>query len=134
MFAGLAPCGYIRDMTAPSSRPIGPAGSVPPSIRLSPRDSNALRAAFEETLPSDARVYLFGSRADSAKRGGDIDLLVHVPGISPEQAYELRKRIALALMRHAEEQRIDVLVTPDLDDRASTFVQLSVMDAVSIWP
>lgn len=54
---------------------------VDPRLRP-PREQLNLRAAFAETLPAAATVYLYGSRTDRNARGGDIDRLVHVPGLT----------------------------------------------------
>ncbi len=42
-------------------------------MRLDQKEKTALQHALEKI---DAEVYLFGSRVDDTKRGGDIDLLV----------------------------------------------------------
>ena len=103
-------------------------------IRLAERDRAGLTRAFSEALPSGARVYLFGSRADLSKRGGDIDLLVHVPGISPEAARILERRLRRAIEAHLEEQRVDLLIAASLDGSASPFIALAAAEAVPLWP
>lgn len=50
-------------------------------------------------------VYIFGSRTQPEKRGGDIDLLI----FSQQSAYQLSKRIAVKFFTKLE-QKIDVLV------------------------
>ena len=49
-------------------------------MRLTDKERRAIKAAVRKHFGEEARVLLFGSRADDAKRGGDIDLLVEVPG------------------------------------------------------
>lgn len=44
-------------------------------MRLQPYEIKAIGESAA-TMDSAAKVWLFGSRADDAKRGGDIDLLV----------------------------------------------------------
>ena len=42
-------------------------------MRLSPTEHQALRTLLGELDPA-GRIYLFGSRTDDARRGGDIDI------------------------------------------------------------
>ncbi|MEW5888532.1 MAG: nucleotidyltransferase domain-containing protein [Pseudomonadota bacterium] len=90
--------------------------------------------AFHDILPSSARVYLFGSRIDPTKRGGDIDLLVHIPGVAVDHALRIEEKLLARLWDEIGDQKIDVVVTPELGDRASPFVQLVALDAIPLWP
>jgi len=46
------------------------------AMRLSETDRKAITTAVTRHFGPDARVFLFGSRVDDHRRGGDIDLLV----------------------------------------------------------
>ncbi len=46
-------------------------------MRLAPRIQNILKNAIFKSF-GDVHVYLFGSRVDDSKKGGDIDLAVDV--------------------------------------------------------
>ena len=50
-------------------------------------------------------VYLFGSRLDSSRKGGDIDLLV----FSKQDSFQLSQQITLRFFEKCEE-KIDVVV------------------------
>ena len=43
-------------------------------MRLTDQQHAIIRTTVTETFGSEADVWLFGSRVDDAKRGGDIDL------------------------------------------------------------
>jgi predicted nucleotidyltransferase len=45
-------------------------------MRLEPNTIQPLQRAVRDSFGDDAEVWLFGSRADDAKRGGDIDLYI----------------------------------------------------------
>jgi uncharacterized protein len=81
-------------------------------MRLSQHERSVIAAAANETFVHGTAVFLFGSRVDDAKRGGDIDLLIETPKpLAPAELVERRTRFAARLYRALEEQRIDVLVT-----------------------
>lgn len=80
-------------------------------MRLSPEEAGTIRAAALEVFGPGTRVRLFGSRADDARRGGDIDLHVEVPGPADAAALDdMRFRFVDLLHGRLGEQRIDVVV------------------------
>lgn len=80
-------------------------------MRLTSEQHRDIRRSVQETEPA-AAVYLFGSRVEDARRGGDIDLLVLSRQIG------LRERLRLLMKREDRvgAQRIDLVVKPTLDD------------------
>ena len=74
-------------------------------VRLDTEEIDALAYALDGLAPD--RVALFGSRVESDRRGGDVDLLI----LSDAPAYELSKRIATRFFSRREE-KIDVVVLP----------------------
>jgi len=71
-------------------------------MRLDGQERAALRKALEG-IGGD--VYLFGSRVDDEKRGGDIDVLI----FSDEDPFQLSQRVSTAFFMECEE-KIDVVV------------------------
>ena len=55
-------------------------------------------------------MFLFGSRVDDTKRGGDIDLLVEVPS-RVDDTVRKKLRIISAIQRRIGEQKIDLIIT-----------------------
>ena len=49
------------------------------SARLTPEEIEAIIETAKEVFENDVKVWLFGSRIDLAKRGGDIDLYIETP-------------------------------------------------------
>lgn len=48
-------------------------------MRLSPAEAAAICRILVRHLGNRATVYLFGSRTDDSRRGGDVDVLVEMP-------------------------------------------------------
>lgn len=48
-------------------------------MRLTPAQIDNIREVARQNFGADALVWLFGSRADDSKRGGDVDLYVEAP-------------------------------------------------------
>lgn len=78
-------------------------------MRLTPREIQVLKEVGAEVFGLQARLFLFGSRLDDARRGGDIDL--YVTGFLRPVAEQLDARLRF-LVKAKEclgEQRIDVV-------------------------
>ncbi len=78
-------------------------------MRLTPRQQQIIREATRDVFGAEARVWLFGSRIDDSRRGGDIDLYIEAPIDDPEQLLILENRLYARLQRILGEQRIDVI-------------------------
>ena len=61
-------------------------------MRLTPHQKNAILAAVGRQDP-EARIILFGSRANDRAKGGDIDLLIVSERIGLHQEWEIRRDI-----------------------------------------
>ncbi len=62
-----------------------------------------------KTLDAHAQIYLFGSRTDDAKRGGDIDVLI----ISQTLSYNDKIKIVQRLYETLGEQKIHIIIAKD---------------------
>lgn len=83
-------------------------------MRLTPSDVETIRSTVREVAGEGARVTLFGSRVNDAARGGDVDLLVELPGDVDEPAV-LMARLASRLSRSMGGRNVDVaLKAPNL--------------------
>ncbi|MFO7641900.1 MAG: nucleotidyltransferase domain-containing protein [Candidatus Competibacteraceae bacterium] len=89
-------------------------------MRLTPEQAQAIRDSVTEVFGAAAQVWLFGSRVDDRRRGGDIDLLVRPPAdraADPETAWRDKLRLLGQLERRLGERKIDVVLEAPDDPR-----------------
>jgi predicted nucleotidyltransferase len=77
-------------------------------MRLSDSQTAAIRESTREIFGADATVYLFGSRADDARLGGDIDLYIETR-LSPEEVFQREQRLYATLQRRIGPRKIDLI-------------------------
>ncbi len=75
-------------------------------MRLDTEELNAIKKATEDIK---GVVYLFGSRTDDTRRGGDIDLLI----FSSEDPFQLSRKISVDFFMECEEKIDVVVMNPD---------------------
>lgn len=80
-------------------------------MRLTKNERELIKKAFYETF-QDGKIYLFGSRIDDTKRGGDIDLYL-CPKEKYENERELKRKFQIKLDEYIGEQKIDVVMAKD---------------------
>jgi hypothetical protein len=86
-------------------------------LRLTSTQIQAIKQATADIFGPEARVWLFGSRVNDSKRGGDIDLYLELPAIEAEQRRRLETRYWIRLQRALGERKIDVVTHPQGSDR-----------------
>lgn len=79
-------------------------------MRLNKIEVEAIKTAFAEVF-GDGKVYLFGSRVDDSKRGGDIDLYLALS--EHGDLFEKKIRFLSKIKRRLGEQKIDVIFNQD---------------------
>ena len=97
-------------------------------MRLSPDERNAIVASvtkFDDT----AEIYLFGSRVDDSKRGGDIDVLIKSDLLHRESIGLIEEE----LFKRIEEQKVDLVLTPKSNPTAFSEMVLS-KGAIGLCP
>lgn len=75
-------------------------------MRIQPEEQAAIVTTIT-SFDKAAEIYLFGSRLDDAKRGGDIDILVKSDFISQRMLAQIEDE----LFRKIDEQKIDFVLT-----------------------
>ena len=86
-------------------------------VRLRDWECQAIIESFESLFEPGDHLWLFGSRADLARKGGDIDLFIE-SSLSLEDVYKKKIDFLSDLNKRIGEQRIDVVTyrfgTPSL--------------------
>lgn len=79
-------------------------------VRLSIKDAIALELAFRRFFLKNDKLWVFGSRANLQKKGGDIDLYIETKAASVDAAVEMKHQFLFALKNIIGEQKIDVVL------------------------
>jgi len=77
-------------------------------MRITEHEKNAIIDAVVNIDPN-AKIWLFGSRADDGKKGGDIDIGVLSSKVDVMEEIEIRQKIYDKI----GEQKIDLVVSKD---------------------
>ena len=96
-----------------------------PFLRLSQEEIDTIKRSVLYVDP-DATVYLFGSRTDIAKQGGDIDILIVSKTIGRKDISKIRWNF----FEQFGEQKMDIVV--DRGNMNSPFVRMIFPKAVRL--
>jgi predicted nucleotidyltransferase len=81
-------------------------------MRLTLKQREVIVSTLETIFGKNSKIYLFGSRVDNTKRGGDIDLLVITEeSLSSEELIRRKLKALAELYKKLGERKIDLLVT-----------------------
>jgi len=79
-------------------------------MRLSQRDVEVIKKYFKEFF-KNGEIYLFGSRVDDSKKGGDIDLYFVLE--EHTNLFEKKIKFLSRVKRELGEQKIDIVFNID---------------------
>lgn len=96
-------------------------------MRLTENERKLIKKAFLETFKDD-KIYVFGSRVDDPKRGGDIDLYL-CPAKQYDNERELKRKFQLLLEEYLGEQKIDIVIAKD---SSRLIEQVAIRDGVKL--
>lgn len=77
-------------------------------MRIAPSEAKIIKETVSSVFGERAVVWLFGSRADDTKKGGDIDLYIELP--QEDYAYAKKVRFWCELVRNIGDQKIDIVI------------------------
>ena len=95
-------------------------------MRLSNLEIQNLKNSISK-FDSKAEIYLFGSRADFQKSGGDIDILI----ISKTIGRKEKRKIRINFFQDFGEQKLDIILEKDVES-FSTFTKTIFEKAIQL--
>jgi predicted nucleotidyltransferase len=95
-------------------------------VRLESDEIRVIRKVVSE-FDKDAEIYIFGSRVDMGKKGGDIDILV----LSDRIDWRARREIRVSLIEKLGDRKIDLIVARK-DEKDNPLVELAIEEGVRI--
>ena len=96
-------------------------------MRLQPEEQAAIISTIT-SFDKESEIYLFGSRLDDTKRGGDIDILVKSDVICRSMLAHIEDE----LFKKIDEQKIDFLLTGK--NKLNTFSRMVLArGAIQLW-
>lgn len=84
-------------------------------MRLTKKEIDQIKKVTSECFGQNAKVYLFGSRTDDKRKGGDIDLYIET-GITKD-VFARKLKMLADLEEFIGEQRIDIVINNHLNDK-----------------
>jgi len=80
-------------------------------MRLSLEHQKIIKTACKTTFGEETEIFLFGSRVDDSKLGGDIDL--YIKTIDKTSLHQKKRKFMVELYSKLGEQKIDVIFNED---------------------
>lgn len=101
-------------------------------MRLNQQAVTKITSAFTKHFLNGDKLWLFGSRVDDTKRGGDIDLCIQTQELDRKKQFERKMHFLVDLEKYLGEQKIDVVMTSfdGLDERP--IVQHALKTGISL--
>lgn len=97
-------------------------------MRLNEREIAAIKKAVEKNFGKDTPVYLFGSRTDDTKRGGDIDLLLeHDPALEANNVIRKKLKTMTDIQFALGDRKIDIVTVPFNPERGDVPIDASLI-------
>ncbi len=101
-------------------------------MRLSEAESKAIKQAVQKHFGPEAQVYVFGSRADDSKHGGDIDLFVETE-LKGEDLVRAKLHAMSEMQLSIGERKIDIVTGSSRQkDEAPWIVQKARQSGIAL--
>jgi len=84
-------------------------------MRLKKEHIESIKELARKIFGEETQVYLFGSRVNNNKKGGDIDLYIETT--TKEDLFEKKIQMILALYKIIGEQKIDLIINDFSKDK-----------------
>ncbi|EDP73620.1 nucleotidyltransferase domain-containing protein [Hydrogenivirga sp. 128-5-R1-1] len=82
------------------------------NLRLTEDEIKAIKEIAKEIFGKGVKVWIFGSRADPNKKGGDIDIYIEIPNFEKTDIFDKKVKYLVNLEEKIGEQKIDLIIAP----------------------
>jgi len=96
-------------------------------MRLTKYEIESIKKSFLDVF-GEGKIYLFGSRVDDEKKGGDIDLYL-CPSKKFEDERKKRINFIIKLEEYIGEQKIDIILRKD---KNRTIEKVAIRDGIEL--
>ena len=84
-------------------------------MRLTTFEISSIKNTFNNIF-KDGKIYLFGSRVDDSKKGGDIDLFIRLNyPLDTKERLNKKSQFRIKLEEKIGEQKIDIIISKDIN-------------------
>jgi uncharacterized protein len=85
-------------------------------IHLTEKELESITTLFQQTFTAKDHLWIFGSRVNLARQGGDIDLYIETEEIDYDTVLRQKMDFAGALQAALGEQTINIVIKVDQED------------------
>ena len=100
-------------------------------MRISNQQKEKILEIVRKSFGDSAVVYLFGSRTDDSKKGGDIDLLIE-SDLDRTEHFNRMIRAVSGIQRSIGDQKIDMIVSSDVNSDTRVIVREAVRTGIRL--
>lgn len=79
-------------------------------VRLSESDLYAITEIFKRSFLEEDHLWIFGSRVDLSKKGGDVDIYIETSAKTAKIATKMKSNFLWDLEQAIGEQKIDIVI------------------------
>ncbi len=94
-------------------------------MRLTQQEIQIIKSSVHEVMGENTNVWLFGSRVDDSKRGGDIDWFIEADLYDPTEKVLKTAQLWAKLQLRLGEQRIDIVLAAANPDEQKLIEQVA---------
>ncbi len=99
-------------------------------MRISAQDRRSILQALHPYISEPSTLYLYGSRVDDQRRGGDIDLLLLTSQRQRNQLIQKKHILLCDIKEKIGEQKIDLTIAKENDKDQDPFLKSILSKAI----
>lgn len=101
-------------------------------MRLKPQEIQEIVKIGKSLFGENCQIYIFGSRIDNTKKGGDIDIYIET-NLDIPLILENKIKFLVSLVKAIGEQKIDVIVFNPKKMKKEHIHEIAKKEGIRIW-